>query len=130
MASLDDAAAVCAALPDVTERRRRAHHAGERDGLRTWYVGKKRFAWERPFSNADIKRFGTETPPVGAIIAVRVADLVDKEAVLEAHTGPVFTIPPLRRLCGRAAPATQDAEAPAARADRRCVALHRANPGS
>ena len=93
MASLDDAAVVCAALPDVTERGRRAHHGGEPHGLRTWFVGKKSFAWERPFSNADIKRFGTETPPNGPIFAVRVADLSEKEAVLQAHAGPVFTIP-------------------------------------
>jgi hypothetical protein len=93
MASLDDAAAVCAALPSATESRRPEHHAGEGHGLRTWSVGKKTFAWERPFSNADIKRFGTETPPDGPILAVRVADLAEKEAVLQAHAGPVFTIP-------------------------------------
>jgi hypothetical protein len=93
VASLDDAAAECAALPDVTERRRHAHHPGERHGLRTWIVGRKSFAWERPFSNADIKRFGAETPPMGPILAVRVADLVEKTAVLETHAGPVFTIP-------------------------------------
>lgn len=93
MATLDDAAVVCAALPDATEGRRNATHAGERDGLRTWFVGKKSFAWERPFSKADIKRFGTETPPDGPIFAVRVADLREKEAVLQARAGPVFTIP-------------------------------------
>ena len=93
MATLDDAAVVCAALPHVTEGRRNAHHAGEPNGLRTWYVSKKTFAWERPFSKADIKRFGAETPPDGPIFAVRVADLREKEAVLQAHAGPAFTIP-------------------------------------
>ena len=84
---------MCAALPDVTEARRNATHGGERPGLRTWFVGKKSFAWERPFTNADIKRFGTEAPPGGPILAVRVADLREKEAVLQANAGPVFTIP-------------------------------------
>ncbi len=93
VASLNDAAAVCAGLPDVVEGSRKPTHGGERHGLRTWYVGTKSFAWERPFSNADIKRFGAETPPAGPILAVRVADLLEKEAVLEAHAGPVFTIP-------------------------------------
>lgn len=93
MASLDDAAVVCAALPGVTERGRRAHHGGERHGLRTWFVGRKSFAWERPFTRADIQRFGDEIPPDGPIFAVRVADRVEKVAVLETHAGPVFTIP-------------------------------------
>src|SRR3954454_16275472 len=84
---------MCAALPGVTEGSRREHHAGEGDGLRIWFAGRRMFAWERPFSNADIKRFGTEAPPDGPVLAVRVADLREKEAVLEAHAGPVFTIP-------------------------------------
>jgi hypothetical protein len=93
VATLDDAAAMCAALPDVVERRRQTHHAGEKHGLRTWFVGRKSFAWERPFSKAEIKRFGSESPPGGTIFVVRVADLREKEAVLQAHAGPVFTIP-------------------------------------
>ena len=47
----------------------------------------------RPFSKADLKRFGSETPPSGPILAVRVADLHEKEAVLAEGPDGVFTIP-------------------------------------
>ena len=85
MASFDDVAAVALGLPEVTE--------GERHGQRTWYVGGKGLAWERPFSKADLRRFGDETPPGGPILAVRVGDLGEKEAVLAAQPGAFFTIP-------------------------------------
>ncbi len=85
MATLDEVNAVATALPGVTE--------AERHGNRTWFVASKAFAWERPFSKADIKRFGGTTPPVGPILAVRVGDLMEKEAVLAALPEAFFTIP-------------------------------------
>jgi hypothetical protein len=85
MASMDDVARLALAFPDATE--------GDRRGLRIWDVGTKTFAWERPFSKADIKRFGEATPPPGDILAVRVADLLEKEAVLSSSSGALFTIP-------------------------------------
>jgi hypothetical protein len=72
------------AFPDVTE--------GARYGNRTWLRGKKAFAWDRPFSKADIKRFGDETPPEGPIFAVLVADLLEKDAAIAANPRAFFTI--------------------------------------
>jgi hypothetical protein len=85
MAIIHDVARLSAELPEVTE--------GERHGNLTWSVRGKTFAWDRPFSKADIKRFGTVTPPEGPIVAVRVIDLAEKEAVLSTSSGAIFTIP-------------------------------------
>jgi hypothetical protein len=85
VAILDDVTRLAAGLPEVSE--------GERHGNRTWFVAGKAFAWDRPFSKADIRRFGDETPPEGPILAVRVEDLGEKEAVLAAHPEAFFTIP-------------------------------------
>jgi hypothetical protein len=85
MVSLDEVARLALELPDVVE--------GERHGNRSWSVAGKTFAWERSFSKADIRRFGDEGPPDGPILAVRVADLAEKEAVLAAGPKGFFTIP-------------------------------------
>ena len=84
MLTFDDVARLAAQLPEVTE--------ADRHGNRTWSVGGKAFAWERPFCKADLKRFGDVPPPTGEILAVKVADLHEKEAVLAGGRAGVFTI--------------------------------------
>lgn len=84
MATLDDAADMAMALPEVIE--------GARWGKRTWFVKNKGFAWERPFSKADIKRFGDAPIPDGPILAVHVGDMDEKRAVLEAQPKGFFDI--------------------------------------
>jgi hypothetical protein len=83
--TIADVSRMALELPEAVE--------AERRGSLIWAVGAKTFAWERPFSKADIKRFGTATPPEGPILAVRVEDLGEKEAVLAANPKAFFTIP-------------------------------------
>jgi hypothetical protein len=83
--SIDEAGAMALELPEVTE--------GEYHDRRTWSVEGKTFAWERPFSKADIRRFGAADPPEEPILAVRVEDLSEKEGSLQAGHPGVFTIP-------------------------------------
>ncbi|GAA3455477.1 MmcQ/YjbR family DNA-binding protein [Dactylosporangium matsuzakiense] len=84
MVTLDEVAALALRLPEVVE--------GESRGNRSWDVGGRTFAWERPFSKADIKRFDGAEVPAGPILAVAVADLGEKEAVLAQQRPGYFTI--------------------------------------
>ena len=85
MVSLEDVERMITGLPEVT--------VGQRHGHRTWFVATKAFAWERPFSKADLTRFGEQPVPREPILALRTADLQEKEAVLAAGHKGFFTIP-------------------------------------
>lgn len=85
MASIEDVARLAALLPGVTD-------GEDKFGHRSWAVAGKGFGWIRPFSKADIKRYGSQAPPDGPILALRVADLQEKEAILASGTPGFFTI--------------------------------------
>jgi hypothetical protein len=85
MATFDDVARLASALPEVAEGTRYR-------GNPTWAVRSTVFAWERPFSQADLRRLGDVEAPAGPILALAVEDLGEKEAVLAAHAGSFFTI--------------------------------------
>ena len=89
--NIDEVAKAALALPEVEE--------GERHGRRTWFVNKKGFLWERPFSKADIKRWGDTTPlPQQPIVAFATEDLHEKEAILaEGLPGQLVEGPVARR---------------------------------
>ena len=72
--TMEDAARLALALPEVSE--------GTRFGYRTWFVAGQGFAWERPLSKADIKRLGGAAVPEGPLLAVRVANLEEKEVLM------------------------------------------------
>lgn len=83
MADWDDVARAATALPEVTE--------GTTWGNRAWKVRDKAFAWRRPLGKKDLRDLGEDAPD-GEILAVRVDDVGEKEAIL-AMPGPWFTIP-------------------------------------
>jgi hypothetical protein len=62
-------------------------------GRRAWKVGKRSLSWDRPFSKADLKRFGDVPVPTGPILAIAVDGLDEKDAILAAGLPGVFTIP-------------------------------------
>ncbi len=81
---IDAIAGLAMSFPDVTE--------GTRWGHRTWSVAGKAFVWERPMTNADLKRFGDARIPSEPIIAIRAEDMQEKEAILAGGPAGAFDI--------------------------------------
>jgi hypothetical protein len=87
MVRLDEVGRIALELPEVEE--------GVRHGARTWFVKGRGFVWERGLRKADLKRWGDALPPPpdGPLVAVRTADLAEKEALLQSGAPGFFTIP-------------------------------------
>ncbi len=128
MATWDDVARVCAALPETTEVTSR--------GNRQWRVRDKLFVWERPLRPRDLAELGPSAPS-GPVLGARVPDEGAKLALIAEDPGVYFTtshfngypavLCRLERL-EAAALAELTGEAWACRAPRRLVAEH--FPGS
>lgn len=84
MATWADVDAVIGGLDEVTE--------GSRYRNRTWFVNGRAFSWDRPYSQADLKRFDGNPPAAEPILALATADLHEKEAILASGIKGVFTI--------------------------------------
>ncbi|HEU4737223.1 MAG TPA: MmcQ/YjbR family DNA-binding protein [Solirubrobacterales bacterium] len=84
MAEWDDVRRIALALPETSER--------PAYGNAAWRVRDKIFVWERPLRPKEVRDLG-ESAPSGPIVAVRVADLGVKEALLQDDPETFFTTP-------------------------------------
>ena len=84
MATWDDVARICLALPGTAE--------STSYGSRAWKVADKLFVWERPLRRTDLEALGAAAPE-GPILGARVEHLVAKEALLADDPAVFFTTP-------------------------------------
>ena len=82
MATWDDVARVCLALPGVQE--------GATQGGRSWKVADKLFVWERPLRRRDLEELGDDAPS-GPVLGARVPDEGAKRALVAEEPGVYFT---------------------------------------
>jgi hypothetical protein len=82
MASWDDVARTCLALPATTE--------GTSRGWRQWEVRGKSFVWERPLGKKDRAELGDAAPP-GPVIGAYVPDEGAKAALIAEEPEVYFT---------------------------------------
>jgi hypothetical protein len=124
MASLDDVARVCLALPETSEVTSR--------GARQWRVRDKLFVWERPLRSRDLDELG-DAAPTGSVLGARVPDEGAKAALIADDPRTFFTTSHFDGypavLCRLDVLSEQDlrelaAEAWACRAPRRLLAEH------
>jgi hypothetical protein len=82
MATWDDVARICRALPGTTE--------STSYGSRAWKVHDKTFVWERPLRRRDLEELG-DTAPAGPVLGARVPDEGAKQALLAEEPDVYFT---------------------------------------
>ena len=84
MATWEDVRRIALELPETSER--------TSQGVVQWRVKEKLLAWERPLRRADYEALG-DGAPQGDILAVWVADIGVKEALLSDDPDVFFTTP-------------------------------------
>ena len=82
MATWDDVARICLALPGTTE--------STSYGGRAWKVGGKGFVWERPLRGRDREELG-DAAPTGPVLAAQVPDEGAKRALIADQPDVYFT---------------------------------------
>jgi hypothetical protein len=131
MATWEDVARACLALPETTE-------VTSREGRRQWRVRDKLFVWERPLRPRDLAELGASAP-TGPVLGARVPDEGAKAALIAEEPDVYFTtshfdgypavLCRLDRLDGEALTELAT-EAWACRAPRRLVAAHPVRPST
>lgn len=128
MATWDDVARICLALPATSE--------GTSRGWRQWQVRAKAFVWERPLGKKDVAELG-DAAPAGPVVAAYVPDEGAKRALIADEPDVYFTTSHFDGypvvLCrlddlDRQSLTELAAEAWACRAPRRLVAEHLPRP--
>lgn len=89
MATIDDVRAIALALPGVTER------VGGHTGEPAWRLSSGQIAWIRGPRATDLRQLAAlgAAWPEGPVLAVRVGSQEEKEALLAAEPGILFSIP-------------------------------------
>ncbi len=85
MATWDDVARICRALPATTEQ-------PSYGGTRSWRVRDRAFVWERPLRRSDLEALG-DTAPDGPILGARVEHEGAKQALIADDPDVYFTTP-------------------------------------
>lgn len=82
MATWDDVARICLALPGAAE--------STTYGGRSWKVADQLFVWERPLRRRDLEELG-DAAPSGPVLGARVPDEGAKRALVAAEPDVYFT---------------------------------------